>query len=603
MTLHTPLDTRHLPHWDLSDLYPAMDCPELKKDITKLTKLADQFAASYQGKLTELGAEEILNSVIQYEVIEEIIGRIMSYAGLLHAGDLMDVAITKFYQSCHEEMTKVSAKTLFYTLELNRVSQTQIDQWLQDSPELARYRPWFDSVRLYGPHQLDDKLEELLLEKSVSGRAAWIRLFDETMASLTFDYLDPYNNEVNQIGAEQALDYLSDTDAKKRQAGADGLSATFKSNIRLFSHITNSLAKDKEIEDRWRHFKDPAASRHLSNQLEKSVVDALVTAVKKAYPRLSHRYYRMKAQWFGKEKLDWWDRNAPLPDNDNKIHQWADAQKIILAAYEKFSPEIAEIGRKFFDNDWIDAQIRDGKSPGAFSHPTVPTAHPYLLLNYLGKGRDVMTLAHELGHGIHQVLAAPQGQLLSDTPLTLAETASVFGEMLTFQSLLSEERDKDKRKIMMAAKVEDMLNTVVRQVAFYDFEEKVHAARKNGELSADDLGDIWMAVQKESLGDAIIFNDDYRTFWCYIPHFIHSPFYVYAYAFGDCLVNSLYANYLNEPEGFQEKYIQMLSAGGSLRHKELLLPFGLDASNPDFWHTGLDMISDLIDEIEKLSIE
>ena len=598
MTPQSSFDSSHLPLWNLSDLYPAMKCSALDQDFDRLEKYALNFSDRYKGKLSGLTASEIHDSVTEYEVMEEIMGRIMSYAGLLHAGNVIDSEISKFYQSCHERLTQVSTKLLFYTLEINRIDDSKIDGWLNKSPDLARYRPWFETVRQYRPHQLEDKLEELLLDKSVAGKSAWVRLFDETMADLKFDYSDPITGKSSSIGTEQALDYLSDSNAERRKAAASCLSTTFSNNIRLFTHITNTLAKDKEIEDRWRNYEDPGSSRHLSNQLEKPVVDALVTAVKAAYPRLSHRYYRMKAKWFGKDKLDWWDRNAPLPDADNKIYQWPEAQKIVLDAYREFSPEMADIGQKFFDNDWIDAPIRDGKSPGAFAHPTVPSAHPYLLLNYLGKSRDVMTLAHELGHGVHQVLAGPQGPLLSDTPLTLAETASVFGEMLTFRSLLSKEQDSGKRKIMIAGKVEDMLNTVIRQIAFYDFETRVHHARATGELSADDLGDIWMAVQQESLGDAIKLDDRYRTFWCYIPHFIHSPFYVYAYAFGDCLVNSLYATYQKQHGDFQDKYMNMLRAGGSLRHKELLKPFGLDANSPDFWSTGLSMISDLIDEID-----
>lgn len=598
MSSQPTLDPSLLPQWDLSDLYSAMNCPELVQDFNRLEKLSLEFVESYKGNLATLTKEQVLNSVTEYEIMEEIIGRIMSYAGLLHAGNILDDKISKFYQSCHEKITALSTRLLFYTLEINQIEDNQVEKWLSDSPALARYRPWFDSVRQFRPHQLDNSLEELLLEKSVSGRAAWVRLFDETMADLKFDFSDPASGDINTVGMERALDYLSDDRQDTRKAAAECLSSTFNNNIRLFTHITNTLAKDKEIEDRWRKFDDPTSSRHLSNRLEKQVVDSLVGAVKEAYPRLSHRYYSIKAKWFGKDKLDWWDRNAPLPHSDNKIHQWPDAVKIVLEAYGEFSPEMAKTGQKFFDNDWIDAGVRAGKSPGAFAHPTVPSVHPYLLLNYLGKSRDVMTLAHELGHGVHQILAAPQGTLLSDTPLTLAETASVFGEMLTFRYLLSREQDSAKRKIMIAGKVEDMLNTVVRQIAFFDFEERVHKARKNGELSADDLGDIWMAVQKESLGDAISFDDSYRNFWCYIPHFIHSPFYVYAYAFGDCLVNSLYANYQNSPDGFQEKYFAMLRAGGSLHHKELLKPFGLDAGNPDFWASGLKMISELIDEIE-----
>ena len=599
MAKTAPLNLSHLPCWNLSDLYTSLDCAALTQDFDKLEGNAHAFVQQYKGKLAALKPGEILQAVSEYEIMEEAMGRIMSYAGLLHAGDLMDVKISKFYQACSERLTKINTQILFFTLEINRVPEEQVNLWLNSSAELARYRPWFDTIRQYRPHQLEDKLEELLLDKAVSGCAAWVRLFDETMANLKFDYLDPSTEKPVSIGTEQVLDHLSDPDEGKRKAAADCLAKTFKNNIRLFTHITNSLAKDKEIEDRWRHFKTPDSARHLSNQLEKPVVDALVNAVKAAYPSLSHRYYRLKAEWFGKDKLDWWDRNAPLPNSDNSLYQWPEARDIVLQAYGQFSPEMAKIGQRFFDNDWIDAPVRDGKSPGAFAHPTVPDVHPYLLLNYLGKTRDVMTLAHELGHGVHQILAAPQGPLLSDTPLTLAETASVFGEMLTFRSLLSKAQDSQKRKNMIAAKVEDMLNTVVRQIAFYDFEARVHEARKTGELSADDLGDIWMAVQRESLGDAILLDDSYRNFWCYIPHFIHSPFYVYAYAFGDCLVNSLYAVYEKTPEGFQEKYFDMLRAGGSLRHGELLKPFGLDAKSPEFWSEGLNMISTLIDEIEK----
>lgn len=598
MTLQPRLNVDLLPTWDLTDLYPSMTSDKLARDFASLEIQVSAFADSYKDKLSHMDAKTVLDAVCHYEAMEEVMGRVMSYAGLLHAGDVTDPDISKFYQSCHERITSLSTKTLFFTLELNQVSDETLEKWLESSQELNRYRPWFHSIRLYRPHQLDERLEELLMEKSVSGRAAWVRLFDETMANLKFDYEDPASGEISIVGSEEALNYLSDKKSSVRKAAAACLSDTFEQNIRLFSHITNTLAKDKQIEDSWRHYNDPGAARHLSNQVEKPVVDALVNAVKAAYPKLSHRYYKMKAAWFGQEKLDWWDRNAPLPDSDDTLYQWPEAQTTVLKAYHKFSPELANIGKQFFENSWIDAPVRDGKSPGAFAHPTVPDAHPYLLLNYLGKSRDVMTLAHELGHGVHQVLAGPQGALLADTPLTLAETASVFGEMLTFQSLLDDAPDDKRRRIMIAAKVEDMLNTVVRQIAFYDFEERVHAARKQGELSVQDLGDIWMAVQKESLGDGISFDDNYRNFWCYIPHFIHSPFYVYAYAFGDCLVNSLYATYQKNPQGFQDKYFDMLRAGGGLRHKELLAPFGLDASAPDFWATGLNMISDMIDQIE-----
>ena len=442
------------------------------------------------------------------------------------------------------------------------------------------------------PHQLSDEIETLLHEKSVAGRSAWVRLFDETMADLRF----PYRNR--KLTTTEILDLLSDNDGAVRKEAAKSLGAVLGENVRLFSLITNTLAKDKEIDDKWRKFDRPVSSRNLSNLVEDEVVDALVDAVKDSYPRLAHRYYKLKASWFGGETLDYWDRNAPLPDEDERVIPWEEARKTVLNAYGRFSGELADVGQRFFDNAWIDAPARAGKASGAFAHPTVPSAHPYLLLNYQGKTRDVMTLAHELGHGVHQVLAGGQGHLMSDTPLTLAETASVFGEMLTFQSMLDATTNAKERRVMLAGKVEDMLNTVVRQVAFFEFEKRVHDERRTGELTGERLGEVWMDIQGESLGPAIRFDDEYKNFWTYIPHFIHSPFYVYSYAFGDCLVNSLYSQYENASDGFAEKYLDMLRAGGVKRHKELLAPFGLDASDPAFWAQGLAVVESFLDQLE-----
>jgi len=396
------------------------------------------------------------------------------------------------------------------------------------------------------------------------------------------------------------LNLLQDSDGKKRKAAAEALAKTLKENLRPFSLITNTLAKDKEISDRWRGFKDIADARHLSNRVEPEVVEALVAAVRAAYPKLSHRYYALKAKWFGKKTLPHWDRNAPLPKVAQRTIPWGDARATVLTAYGAFSPKMAEVADEFFTKSWIDAPVRPGKQPGAFAHPTVPSAHPYVLLNYMGKPRDVMTLAHELGHGVHQVLAAPNGPLMAPTPLTLAETASVFGEMLTFKKLLAQTTDKKQRKAMLAAKVEDMINTVVRQIAFYSFERKVHSERRNGELTTAKICELWMSVQAESLGPAIQLRPGYETFWAYIPHFVHSPFYVYAYAFGDCLVNSLYAVYERSASGFADRYLEMLSAGGTKHHSELLAPFGLDARDPKFWDGGLSVIANLINELEEM---
>lgn len=581
-----------LPAWNLADLYDGVDSSALLSDLEGSKSRAAAFRAAYAGKLDGLSAAGLAEALEQYEAIEETLGRIMSYAQLLFSGDSSDAQISRFYQSMSEKVTEISTDLLFFTLEFNCLDEATLAAKVAD-PALSPWKSWLDDLRIFKPHQLSDEIEKLLHEKEVTGASAWSRLFDETMAGLRVSIGE------ETITVSDALNRLSDRDRETRKAAAGGISATFADNIRLFSLITNTLAKDKETIDRWRRYPAPASYRNRSNMVEDEVVEALVAAVVANYGRLSHRYYSMKAQWLGLSKLQHWDRNAPLPaDNDHKI-SWADARSRVLSAYGAFSPVLAEVGQRFFDNPWIDAGLRPGKSGGAFAHPTVPSAHPYILLNYHGRTRDVMTLAHELGHGVHQVLAGQaQGYLRSGTPLTLAETASVFGEMLTFRAILDAETDPARRRLMLAAKVEDMLNTVVRQIAFYQFETKVHAERRSGELLPDRLGEIWMSVQTDSLGPAFEFTPDYAAYWAYIPHFIHSPFYVYAYAFGDCLVNALYAEFAAGHPRFQEKYLDMLRAGGTKRHKELLAPFGLNAADPAFWTRGLDVISGFIDELE-----
>jgi oligoendopeptidase F len=497
---------------------------------------------------------------------------------------------------CQEKITDFTASLVFFSLEFNRIDDADYDRTFGASPEIARYRPVFDRMRALKPYQLSDELERFLHDQSPVGAAAWNRLFDETMAGLTFEVA----GEDAPMGLEAVLDLLSDPDRPRREAGARALAAVFGQNIKLFARLHNTLAKEKEIEDRWRRMPTPQTARHLSNHVEPEVVEALRDAVVAAYPRLSHRYYRLKARWMGLDRLQVWDRNAPLPLEDRRVVGWSEARAIVTDAYAGFDPRTTALLQPFFDRGWIDAGVKPGKAPGAFAHPTVTEVHPYVLLNYLGKPRDVMTLAHELGHGIHQVLAAPQGELLADTPLTLAETASVFGEMLTFRALLSRAQTPAERKALLAGKVEDMINTVVRQIAFYDFESRLHAARSKGELTPAEINALWMAVQRESLGDAFEFMDGYDTFWSYIPHFVHSPFYVYAYAFGDGLVNALYAVFEEGMPGFQDKYFAMLAAGGSRHHRDLLAPFGLDASDPKFWDKGLDMIARMIDELEAM---
>ena len=590
-----------LPEWSLTDLYPAIDSPLLVADFARAEREAKAFAADYRGNLAALAAQDLADpqshdldeAVRRYEALDDLTGKIGSYASLVYSGDTTDPVRVKFYGDTQERLNALWTDLLFFQLELNRLDDDVIAQ-LAARPPLAHYRPWLDDIRKDKPHELADEIERLFHEKSVTSRAAFNRLFDETIASLRFKVGG------EELTLEPALNLMVDEKEAVRKEAAGAIAETLSQNLRTFAFITNVLAKDKEISDRWRGFEDVADARHLSNRVEREVVDALAAAVAAAYPRLSHRYYKLKARWFGKDALDFWDRNAPLPNLPQRTYAWHEARDTVLGAYADFSPRMAGIAEQFFARNWIDAPVRPGKAPGAFAHPTVPSAHPYVLLNYQGKPRDVMTLAHELGHGVHQVLAAPNGALMAPTPLTLAETASVFGEMLTFRALLAKAGSVSERRAMLAAKVEDMLNTVVRQIAFYEFERKVHTERKNGELTSDQLGKFWLEVQAESLGPAIKLREGYETFWMYIPHFIHSPFYVYAYAFGDCLVNSLYAVYQNAERGFQEKYFDMLRAGGTKHHSELLKPFGLDASDPAFWQIGLGIISNLIDELEAL---
>ncbi len=593
-----PADLGILPEWNLADLYSGLEAPELKTDLDRALARSSAFEASTKSTLATILADgksaDLLAAVVEYEALQDLMGRIISYAGLVYSGNTADPKRAKFYGDVQGLITTASTHLIFFELELNRLDDAALDALVAANPGLAHYAPWFADIRREKPYQLSDEIERLFHEKSQTGRSAWNRLFDETLAAMRFHV----NGE--ELALEATLNLLQDPDESKRKAGAEALAETFKSNLRVITLVTNVLAKDKEISDTWRGFKDIADSRHLANRVEREVVEALVEAVRAAHPRLSHRYYALKAKWLGKDHLEHWDRNAPLPKADNRAIPWTEARDTVLSAYGSFSPRMADIARRFFDDGWIDAPTRPGKAPGAFAHPTVPSAHPYVLVNYQGKTRDVMTLAHELGHGVHQVLAGPNGALMAPTPLTLAETASVFGEMLTFRSLLAKAATPAEKKSMLASKVEDMLNTVVRQIAFYSFERKVHSERKNGELTSERLGEIWLEVQGESLGPAIHFSEGYETFWTYIGHFIHSPFYVYAYAFGDCLVNSLYARYEQANEGFQDKYFALLAAGGTKHHTELLKPFGLDATDPAFWSLGLGVIDGMITELEGL---
>ncbi len=595
-------DLGRLPEWDLTDLYAAPDCAEIIRDFERVQAENVAFAADYQGKVAGLSGDDLAQAIRRYEATGETMGRIGSFAGLRYYADTADTAKAKFLADSQARLADASSLAVFFTLEMNRIPDADLEALYARSAALRHYRPWIEEVRAFRPYQLSDDLEKFLHDQSVAGDSAWSRLFDETMADLRYEV------DGESLPLEQTLTLMSRADRAKRQAAAEALGKVFTKNLRLFALITNTLAKSKEVVDRWRKAPSPQTMRHLSNSVEPEVVQALRDSVAAAYPRVSHRYYALKARWLGLDKLEFWDRNAPLPDRPERVIGWDEARETVLGAYGAFSPKMRELAARFFDRPWIDAPARPGKSPGAFAHSTVPSVHPYVLVNYIGQTRDVMTLAHELGHGVHQILAGCQGSLMASTPLTLAETASVFGEMLTFRALLDAETDPKTRKALLAGKVEDMINTVVRQIAFYEFESRVHAARREGELTPDDLNAIWLAVQAESLGPAFDFAPGYESFWVYIGHFIHSPFYVYAYAFGDGLVNALYGVYeerkaQGRAEEFGKDYFDLLSAGGSKRHKELLAPFGLDATDPQFWSKGLDVISRMIDELEAMSDE
>ncbi len=588
-----------LPTWNLGDFYDGYNSPKLTQDLKRASAQVTKFAKAYAGKVDTLAAPAFAKSLAEYEAIQDLLGKIGSYAQLLYAADMSRPEIGQFYQNTQETLTTLSSQLLFFTLSINKISDAKAKKLLA-AKELAHYAPWVRELRALKPYQLSDELEKMLHEKYVAGRAAWSRHYDETVSDLRF----PVGK--NMLSMEEVLHLMSDPKEEVRKEAALSIGAVLGKHIKTFSLITNTLAKDKEIEDSWRGFKKPISSRNIANQVEDEVVSALMSTVRKNYAPLTHRYYKLKAKWLGKKQLAYWDRAAPLPKVPERSYNWNEAKELVLSSYTAFSPELGKLGSRFFEKNWIDAAIRPGKAPGAFAHPTVPSVHPYLLVNFQGKARDVMTLAHELGHGVHQVLAGKQGALLADTPLTLAETASVFGEQLTFREMLRRESNTDRRKSILAGKVEDMLATVVRQVAMCEFEVRVHDERKKGELTSERLGQIWVDVQSEALGPQVKLTPEYRHFWAYIPHFIHTPFYVYAYAFGDCLVNSLYSAYEKEQKkgnarGFEKKYLTMLSSGGRYRHKELLAPFGLDAGKSSFWQGGLDVIAGFIDELEEMA--
>ena len=582
-----------LPIWDLTEIYKDIKDPKIKEDLKNIRKISKEFLISWKDKIKNLNSNELVDCIEQYQNINEKIYKIGTHSNLIFATNMEDPEISRYNSTISDEVTDIFSSLIFVSLELSKISDDVFNKWML-SEKAKEWMPYLKILRKRNPFILDPLVEEILIEKSATGKSAWVRLFDETSASLRF----PFKKEM--VSEAEILNYLSDPDPENRKMAGQSLSKILEKNKRIFGMILNVISRDRYIEDNKRGFKRIVSSRNLDNDVEDEVVDALVKTVDEAMPKLTHRYYKWKAKQFGKTKLDWWDRNAPLPSSSDRSIEWSEAKSIVLESFASFHPEISKLANLFFQNNWIDAEVRKGKASGAFAHPSIPSLHPYVLLNYQGKIRDVMTLAHELGHGVHQILAAKNGLLMAETPLTLAETASVFGEMLVFRKLLEDSNDKEKKQLL-AGKVEDMLNTVVRQIGFHQFEVKFHEARIKSELTPDEIGEIWMQTQSHAVGPYINLTDEYKVLWGYIPHFVHTPFYVYAYAFGDSLVNALWYSYQNsDKNAFAEKYLDMLSAGGTKGHNDLLKPFNLSAYDKSFWNKGVSMISGLMDELEKL---
>ncbi|MDC1209363.1 M3 family oligoendopeptidase [Pseudomonadota bacterium] len=582
-----------LPIWDLTEIYTDIKDPKIKEDLKNIRKISKEFLISWKDKIKNLNSNELVDCIEQYQNINEKIYKIGTHSNLIFATNMEDPEISRYNSTISDEVTDIFSSLIFVSLELSKISDDVFNKWML-SEKAKEWMPYLKILRKRNPFILDPLVEEILIEKSATGRSAWVRLFDETSASLRF----PFKKEM--VSEAEILNYLSDPDPENRKMAGQSLSKILEKNKRILGMILNVISRDRYIEDNKRGFKRIVSSRNLDNDVEDEVVDALVKTVDEAMPKLTHRYYKWKAKQFGKTKLDWWDRNAPLPSSSDRSIEWSEAKSIVLESFASFHPEISKLANLFFQNNWIDAEVRKGKASGAFAHPSIPSLHPYVLLNYQGKIRDVMTLAHELGHGVHQILAAKNGLLMAETPLTLAETASVFGEMLVFRKLLEDSNDKEKKQLL-AGKVEDMLNTVVRQIGFHQFEVKFHEARIKSELTPDEIGEIWMQTQSHAVGPYINLTDEYKVLWGYIPHFVHTPFYVYAYAFGDSLVNALWYSYQNsDKNAFAEKYLDMLSAGGTKGHNDLLKPFNLSAYDKSFWNKGVSMISGLMDELEKL---
>ena len=586
-----------LPRWRLDDLYSGRDDPRIEEDLAKAAQANTELAA-LKGVLVKarsdprrLGA--LLSEGIRlYEEATNRLWSVEAYASLQTSVARDDAAWGKFEGDMRARGAAIAAESLFFTLEINALDDAELEAALKADAGAARWRPWLRRVRLARPHELSADLERLLVDRAPAV-ANWTRLYDETLSRLQV------KAGRERLTLPEALNRLSDADGAKRKAAGQGLAKALAAQTPTLSLCLNTIAFEKQVEDRWRRFDDPAQSRHLANEVDGEAVDALAAAVVQAYPALSHRYYALKAKAMGVKALDYWDRNAPLETAPPRTYSWDQAKALVLESYDQLAPAFADQARVFFERPWIDAEPRTGKSSGAYSHPVTADRHPYVFMNYMGERRDVLTLAHELGHAVHQTMASPLGTLMADTPLTLAETASIFGEGLVFDRLMAE-ASAPERRLLLAGKIEDGLNSVVRQIAFHRFETRFHAARREGELSPDDIGQLWLECMGQSLGPAVRLNAGYEHYWAYVSHFVHAPFYVYAYAFGNLLVEALMEHRRQHPEGFAAAYTELLSAGGSRTYVEALAPFGMDPRHKAFWDQGCARLERLVDEFEAL---
>jgi len=595
--MNAPFKTETLPEWNLADLYAGRDDPKIETDLAA-AKAANDELASLEGLFLQArGEPERLGVLLDrgirlYEQATNGLWGVGAYAGLAASTARDDPAWAKFEADLRARSSAIAAESLFFSLELNQLEDGELEAALKAYPAAARWIPWLRRLRLSRPHELTPDLERYIVDRGPAV-SNWVRLYDETLAKLQAKVGD------ETLTLPEALNRLSDPDGKRRKAAADGLAKALEARASTQGLVLNTLAFEKQVEDRWRRFENPAQSRHLANEVDADAVDALEQAVVEAYPRLSHRYYALKAKVMGRKTLDYWDRNAPLTAAAPRTYDWTEAKAVVLDSFQALAPKFADTAATFFDKPWIDARPRAGKQSGAYSHPVTAERHPYVFMNYMGERRDVLTLAHELGHAVHQTLCAPLGTLLADTPLTLAETASIFGEGLVFDRLLAEAMPKD-RMGLLAGKIEDGLNTVVRQIAFHRFERRFHEARKDGELSPDQIGRLWVEVMAESLGPAVTLNEGYEHYWAYVSHFVHAPFYVYAYAFGDLLVRGLMEKRREDPETFAPLYEDLLAAGGTRTYVEALKPFGLNPREKVFWAAGCAQLERLVDEFEAL---